>query len=144
MMHWPLAVAVQPKIPFAYAKQRALLALDGQRLTQDRQLAALKHCVQSSSRLDILLVNPPKAPTFLLAGLLLRLEHSGIDYRLTSAEGDFGDEIVRYLHRFQGIGLVIVDCLPPLERFLDLNQHGPCRKGRRFIGLSEPDPLTEQ
>ncbi len=129
----------QSKVQSAPAKCRALLALDGHRLTPEVQMAALKRCVQLTSRLDILLVNPPKAPTFLLGGLLLRLEHSGVDYRLTSCEGELGNEIAHYLRRFQGIGLVIVDGLPSLEQFPGLNRLDLDRAGHRFISLSEPD-----
>jgi len=121
-----------------YGKYRVLLALDGQRLTPAVLAAAVRECTQVTDRLDILLVNPPKAPTSLLAGLLLRLEHSGIDYRLASSEGSLDAEISRYLQRFQGITLVIVDHLPSLERavgpgFTDLGL-----KGCRFISLTGP------
>lgn len=128
--------ASQHKAQRNHTKLGVLLALDGTRLTPELLAAALKQCVQSTDRLDILLVNPPKAPTCLLGSLLLRLEHSGIDYRLTSGDGDLGKEIVHYLKRFQGIALVIVDSLPSLEQALGSILSDLCRSGYRFIGLS--------
>lgn len=94
------------------SKSGVLLALDGRHLTLEIQTAALKQCVQLTDRLDILLVNPTKAPTLMLGSLLLRLEHSGIDYRLASAVGNLGVEIVDYLLRFRGITLVVTDLSP--------------------------------
>jgi len=132
--------AAEHKAERIYEKFRVLLALDGLRLTPEILAAALKQCVQLTDRLDILLVNPPKAPTYLLGSLLLRLEHSGIDYRLASTEGNLGDEVVDYLHRFLGITLVIVDSLPSLEQALGSSLLELCRKGYRFISLSEPSP----
>ena len=119
-------------------KQRVLLVLDGRSLTLELQKAALKYGVQWANRLDILLVNSPQAATFLLGGLLLRLEHCGIDYRLTCAEGDPGNEAARYLHRFRGIELVIVDSHSALDQCRRMHQPPPGSKGCRFICLSEP------
>ena len=123
-----------------YGKCRVLLALDGQRLTPAVLAAAVRECAQVTDRLDILLVNPPKAPTYLLGGLLLRLEHSGIDYRLASSEGSLDAEISRYLQRFQGITLVIVDHLPSLERVLGSVLPDLRRTGCHFVTLLDTCP----
>ena len=119
-------------------KRRALLALDGTRLTPMLLVAALAISVQLTDRLDVLLVNPPKAPTTLLRGLLLRLEHSGIDYRLASTEGDVGEQVLHYLNRFQGVTQVLVDSLPSLEQGMGTRLAELRSKGYRFIGLSDP------
>lgn len=75
-----------------YHKFRVLLALDGRHLTDTLLTSAVPRCVEYD-RLDILLVNAPKAPTMLLRILLLRLKHSGIDYRLVSTDGDLGAQV---------------------------------------------------
>jgi hypothetical protein len=111
-----------------HASFRVLLAFDGQRLTPDLQARALAACVKLTSRLDILLVNPPKAPISLLSGLLLKLEHSGIDYRLVSTHGSLCDEIHTYLRRFRGITTVV------LESILSV---GPAL-GMALAGLGDP------
>ncbi len=141
--------ATLPRLPFSAAsegeatrglrKQRVLLVLDGQNLTAELQMAALKRSVQWANRLDILLVNSPKSATFLLGGLLLRLEHSGIDYRLTSTEGDPGNEAARYLQRFRGIELVIVDAPSTLKQCLHMRQPGSDGRDCHIISLSEPE-----
>ena len=87
---------------------RMLLALDGQTLNRALLDNVLRACVPHSPRLDILLLNPPREPTSLLSMLLLRLEHSGVDYRVTSTHGDSSEEIVRYLGRHCGIDSVAV------------------------------------
>jgi hypothetical protein len=126
-----------PQALTMHKRCRVLLAVDGRHLSAEFQLNALKRCVQFCNHLDILLLNSPKSPTFLLAGLLLRLEHSGIDYRLASGEGDLGAEVMRYLQRFQSIGLVIVDGPPALERCLQVQHQAAHRKACRYISLSE-------
>lgn len=137
----PLFAASTDAHPSRVSKVRVLLALDGQHVPQELQRVALKYCLQWTRRLDILLINPPKAPTFLLGGLLLRLEHSGIDYRLDSREGEFGNEVVRYLQRFPGIGLVIVNAMPAVENFIDLYRPVLADTSVRFISLAEPERL---
>jgi hypothetical protein len=124
-----------------YPKFRVLLALDGTRLTPALLAAAVSRCVHLSDRIDILLVNPPKAPTSLLRVLLLRLEHAGIDYRLASSEGDLGEHVEHYLKRFLGISLVLVDHLTSLQQ----SALGPklaefCHQGYRFEALDEAPP----
>jgi hypothetical protein len=114
-------------------KDRVLLALDGGRLAPGVSTAALAACVRLADRLDILLVNPPKAATSLLCGLLLRLEHSGIDYRLASVEGELADEVLSYLNRYHGIATVLVDTLAPLERMPGAAMAQLRAKGIRFL-----------
>jgi len=129
--------AERQKTRTPYAKFRVLLALDGSRLTPLLLTTALARCVQLTDRLDILLVNPPKAPTSMLRGLLLRLEHSGIDYRLASTEGDLGEHVLNYLNRFMGITQVLVDSLPSLEQSMGARLDELQTKGCRFIPLTQ-------
>ena len=130
-----------PEVQRSHAKSRVLLALDGQRLTPELQHEALRCCLKWTPRLDILQVNPPKAPTFLLAGLLLRLEQSGVDYRLESSEGDYANAVLRYLQRFTGVGLVIVNALPALDDHVSGLRLDTSRIGQRFIDLAQPERL---
>lgn len=120
--------------PMAY--HRVLLALDGARFTTPLINIVLAKCVRLTDRLDILVVNSPKAPTSLLCGLLLRLEHSGIDYRLVSGEGDLGEHVLRYLSRFQSVTLVLVDHLPAMESKLGAAMSTLRSKGCRFVSLT--------
>lgn len=100
--------------PLPPARRRVLLALDGLTLTKAGLEAALRSCVHLTSRLDILVVNPPKAPASLLAVLLLKLEHSGVDYRLASAQEDLAIAVARYLKRYKG-GVTVVSAAPATE-----------------------------
>ena len=122
-----------------YHLYRVLLALDGSRLTHMLMTEALAMCVQLTDRLDILLANPPKPPTMLLRGLLLRLEHSGIDYRLASSEGDLGQEVQHYIGRHAGITLVLIENVQRLEAAMGARLAGLRAKGYRFLSLvAEP------
>lgn len=124
------------KMPAPAGKpQRVLLALDGRALSKSLMAAALRESIRLTDRLDILLLNPPKEPTTLLGILLLRLEHSGIDYRLASIEGRLAEEVDRYLQRFQGGTVVLVHSLPSLEEALGAKLQSLRRQGHRFIGL---------
>lgn len=136
-MPTPTVLSTKPAQHHAFRKLRCLLALDGARLTPEVLTAALKQCVQLTDQLDILLVNPPQAPTYMLGGLLLRLEHSGIDYRLVSREGNIGEEMIKYLHRHTSITLIIIDSLPALEQTMATNLHELRRNGYRFVSLLE-------
>jgi hypothetical protein len=127
---------VLSQAPSMQKKYRVLLAVDGRHLSPEFQPGALKRCVQFCNRLDILLLNSPKSPTFLLGGLLLRLEHSGIDYRLTSGEGELGAEVTRYLQRFHSIDLVMVNDVSALEQCLAVQRLAPERKACHYISLS--------
>ena len=116
---------------------RILLALDGGALARRLPDAVLRRCVQLCPRLDILLVNPPREATSVLAVLLLRLEHSGVDYRMASVHGDLGEEVLRYLSRYRGISAVALADAAQLS--------GEARglielKGHQVILLSEPEP----
>lgn len=90
------------------AKHHGLLALDGQHLNRDLLKAAQAHCLQLASRVDILLTNPPAAPTSVLCELLIGLEKAGVDYRLTVAEGSLSALVSQHLRRFLGITLLMV------------------------------------
>lgn len=96
------------------AKHRGLIALDGAKLTPALLNAALAKCARLANRVDILLVNSTKAPTYALHNLLIGLEREGIDYRLASGNGALGDELTSYVRRFLGISLIMVTTLPAL------------------------------
>ena len=115
-----------------------LLALDGCDITPTVLSAALKHCLQFTDWLDILLVNPPAPPTSLLCGLLLHLEEYGIDYRLTNTEGDLGEQVLLYLKRFLSISMVLVDRLAPLEKTISMEMKRMCSEGYRFVPIAKP------
>ncbi len=115
---------------------RVLLALDGSTLHRELLASLLRHCAHLSPRLDILLINPPREPTTMLAMLLLRLEHSGIDYHVASAHGDMGEEVLRYLSRYRGIGaLALADPAQLSEEAKSLVQ----LKGHQIVFLSTPE-----
>lgn len=95
-----------------------LLALDGRCLDRMALPLVLQICKRYGKRLDILLVNPPKPATLTLGKLLQQLEKEGIDYRLTSGEGSLADELPDYVHRFQYISFVLLDCLDKWEAML--------------------------
>ncbi len=91
--------------------QGMLLALDGRCVERLALPLAVQVCNGSSHRLDILIANPPKAATTLLGSFLMELERHGIDYRLTSTESDLGEELIHYVHRFQYVSVILLDCL---------------------------------
>ena len=125
--------------PSPRQRGRVLLALDGNALSRDLLGRALRRCLHLDSRLDILLINPPSAPTSLLAVLLLQLEHSGVDYRIVSARGHFAEQVLRYIRRYRGIAAVVV---ASLEQVADMPEPGLQQlenEGHHFIALSEPD-----
>ena len=122
--------------PVPYPRHRVLLALDCGGITPKGLSTALKHFLQFTDRLDILLVNPPAAPTSLLCGLLLNLEEYCIDYRLTSTEGDLGEQVLLYLKRFLSISMVLVDRLSPLERTISVAMKRMCSEGYRFVPIA--------
>jgi hypothetical protein len=107
--------------------QRILLALDGRALARELPATVVRHCVHLCPRLDILLINPPRESTSILAVLLLRLEHSGVDYRMASSHGPMGEEILRYLARYPGIPAVALVDLAQLDaesrRLIELKGH---------------------
>jgi hypothetical protein len=97
------------------AKHHCLLALDGSQLAPEILLAAEASCIRMADRVDILLVNSPAMPISILHTLLIGLEQAGIDYRLSSAVGEMGEQITRHLRRFLGIKQVLVTSLSGLE-----------------------------
>jgi len=118
---------------------RVLLALDGCALGRELLATVLRRCVHLCPRLDILLINPPREPTTMLAMLLLRLEHSGIDYHVASAHGDMGEEVLRYLSRYRGISaLALADPAQLSEEAKSLVQ----LKGHQIVFLSTPEPAA--
>jgi len=124
--------------PHLPRNRRVLLAIDGLEVSREMLGAALRGCVHLTSRLDILVVNPPQATTFLLAILLLQLEHSGIDYRLLAdREGDFAHEVVRQLQRYPDPASVIVNDLPALEAAEGDALAGLRLQGHDFLALSD-------
>jgi hypothetical protein len=98
--------------------------------------AVFRRCVHLCPRLDILLINPPREPTTMLAVLLLRLEHSGVEYRIASAHGDMGEEILRYLSRYRGISHV---ALADLAQLSETTRNLIELKGHQIITLSAPE-----
>jgi len=117
------------------ANNGILLALDGHCLERQAIPRALHFCRQTGKRLDILLVNPPKPATLILGKLLQQLEKEGIDYRLTSGEGNLAEEIPLYLHRFQSITFVLLDCLDKWEAILHPMLDTLRRDGFRVLTL---------
>lgn len=96
------------------SKCRSLIALEGSKLSPTLLNAALEQCARVASRVDILLINSTKAPSYALHKLLIGLERQGIDYRLTSGSGALGEELTHYIRRFLGISLIMVTTLPAL------------------------------
>lgn len=115
---------------------RVLLALDGHTLDRERLAGLMRRCVHLCPRLDILLINPPREPTTMLAMLLLRLEHSGIDYRVSSGHGDMGEEVLRYLGRYRGISAL---ALTDIAQLSEETQGLITFKGHQIINLGTPE-----
>lgn len=137
------AHALSLKPPSIKPKCRTLLALDGMALTEDKLIKAEQQCRQFAGRVDILLVNPPKAPTMLLYKLLVGLEQADIDYRLTSTHGSLGEEIALYLKRHHGISLVMVDSVPSLGPAWGINAANLRYQGYRLMPLTSEPPASE-
>ncbi len=134
----PAATPLKP-LKGAIPANGMLLALDGR--CMDRQVLqhALELCRSCGSRLDILLLNPPKPATSLLGQLLQKLEAAGIDYRLSSGEGDMADELPRYVHRFGYISFVVMDCLDKWEVKISPTLQALRHEGYTVMALIEPD-----
>lgn len=118
-------------------KHRVLLALEGSGVNREVLNAALGHCVHLK-RLDILVVNPPREPTFLLGLLLIKLEHSGVDYRLLSPYGSLADEVLRYMGRYPRQTSVIVIELAALKRQMGARFDELAAEGHQFLELLPP------
>jgi len=112
-----------------------LLALDGPRLQHLALPLALEICQSTSRRLDILLLNPPKPSTLMLSKFLLNLETAGVDYRLSSGEGDLADQLPLYLRRFNYIKCVLLDQLDKLDVKLNLALAALRQKEYRILAL---------
>ncbi len=119
-----------------------LLALDGRHLDRAALPRALQVCRPVEKRLDILLVNPPKPATLLLWPFLQELEREGIDYRLTSCDGELADELTRYVHRFRHISCILLDrqdaCLAGLHPALQALR----LEGYEVLTLRDEEPLS--
>jgi len=126
-----------PRIHASDTRHRGLLALDGGRVTPQILSAAETRCIQLADRVDILLLNSPRAPITLLRRLLVRLEQANIDYRLTCSTGNMGDQIASYLRHFVGINFILVDALPDYETGGEINFYDLCRQGYRIITLTD-------
>jgi hypothetical protein len=116
---------------------RCLLALDGERVSNQVLGAAEARCLQLADRVDILLLNSPKAPITLLRKLLIKLERAGIDYRVTCSTGGLADQVANYLRHFAGIRFVMVDVLPSHEAAGETNFHELRHQGYRIIALTD-------
>lgn len=86
----------------------ALLALDGERLKRETLSSVVQLCRQITHRMDILMISPSKEPLQALGKFLQALESAGIDYRLTSTEGDLEEETLRYVQRRRQISVVLI------------------------------------
>jgi hypothetical protein len=129
------AASLQPVIPKARSKGQCLLVLDGANLMPKVLSAAETRCLQVSGRVDILLANSSKAPEAVLHRLLISLERSGIDYRLTSASGEMGNLITQYLRRHAGVRQIMVATLPSLGEHWDLKVADLRYQGYSFVSL---------
>jgi hypothetical protein len=85
---------------------------------------------------DILVSNPPKPATQMVARLLLSLERCGIDYRLTSTAGDLWPELLNYLKRFPSISTVLLESLRPMDEQQASALRALRGNGLRLIDLS--------
>jgi len=119
-----------------------LLALDGRCLNRQALPLALQLCKRSGKRMDILLVNPPKPATLMLGKFLQDLEKEGIDYRLSSGEGDLADELSVYVHRFQHISFILLDYLEKWETRLNSTLNALRQEGYKVLTLLDREAVT--
>jgi hypothetical protein len=117
------------------ANHGILLALDGLCLVRPALPHALELCRNNGNRLDILLLNAPKPATLMLGKFLQQLEKEGIDYRLSSGEGNLADELLFYLHRVKYISCVLLDCLDKWEAILHPTLDALRREGYKVLTL---------
>ena len=123
-----------------HARIRCLLALDGGALTPKVLSTAEAKCLNGYGRMDILLVNSPRAPEAMLHKLLISLERREVDYRLTSADGELGDLVSQYLRRHKSITQIMVATLPTLGKGWEVKVADLRYQGYRFstlIGLQD-------
>ncbi len=143
----PIAVPMDAPRPYSrrWAQHchpgfRVLLALNGHGLNRDTLNRAFNCCRQLTDRLDVLIVRSTLSPTFLLGGLLLRLEQGGIDYRLASSDGELGDEVLHYLRRFSGIRTIVLERPEALSERARYELRG---EGYQLISLEMPVELRQ-
>ena len=72
------------------------------------QDAAIRACIDLHVQLDILVTDADAFGNNLPALLMLKLEHSGMDYRYAQTHGSLSDVVRRYLARGRTSCLVIV------------------------------------
>lgn len=125
-----------PHVSLPKHEYRGLLALDGQHLPAALLKRAQRLCARLADKIDILLINPPASPTSTLSELLISLEKSGTDYEVTMVNGDFGDQVGRYLRRFLGIRLILMDANSLLEHGLRTRISNLCQQGYRLVPLA--------
>lgn len=112
-----------------------LLALDGFRMKRPALPLALELCKRASNRLDILLLNPPKPSTLMLGAFLKNLEMAGIDYRLSSGEGELADQLPLYLQRFKYISCVLLDHMEQLDAKLNSTLEALRQRDYKILAL---------
>jgi hypothetical protein len=71
----------------------------------------------------------------MLSKFLLNLETAGVDYRLSSGEGDLADQLPLYLRRFNYIKCVLLDQLDKLDVKLNLALAALRQKEYRILAL---------
>lgn len=136
-------VGYRPKhAPFRQASPRfqVLLALDCSRMTHQMVNSAVACCLRLGDRLDLMLVNASRAMDQQDCQLTLRLQHAGIDIRVTRREGDFVEQLLEHLDCCQGTTLIVVDQLPMLEQDLGTAMDDLLAKGCRFLPMQPVEP----
>lgn len=145
--------------PHRTNRRRTLLALESSVLPQEIQTTALRVCIDLNTPLDILVTEPQENPAsraaLLPTALLLRLEHSGTDYRIARMQGPLSHEIQRYLARGRSACTVIVastgvlatPCLADIQagghQLIDLSRP-PAPPSRPQTEAAAPAPLLTQ
>ena len=124
--------------PFRQPSPRfqVLLALDCSQMTPQLVNAAVASCLRLGDRLDLLLVNTTRSADQQDCQLTLRLQHAGIDFRVTRREGDFVEQLLEQLDCCQGTTLIVVDQLATLEQDLGGAMDDLLAKGCRFLPMT--------
>lgn len=126
---------INPVIQKARTKMRCLLALDAAALSPKVISMAEAKCVNGADRIDILLVNSPRAPEAVLHRLLISLEGMEVDYKITTGDGELGSHIAQYLRRHKGINQIMVTTLPSLGTGWEVKVSDLRYQGFRFCTL---------
>jgi hypothetical protein len=117
------------------ARKRVLLALSSGKLARDTQQAAVRACVHFRTPVDILLTDVLSPDSRLPAPLMLRLEHSGLDYRFAQTEQSLPRAIRNYLSR----GLAPCTIIVTDARLLDNGCMEAIQTGQHeLVDLSKP------